>query len=222
MGLRSETAAIVAFIIMLVMSIGLMVYTIYVNQQAAVSFGRDAGASKAISFSGQYNKATTVGLDNGIDAHVNWDGKAVAVGGVGGEYAQVKNLKYYVSTSWGSGVKAENGCPFYAFLTGATRYDVKIVNVYAYETYSSTSKDVTIDYSSEVFSSLIAHGFPAQKTTVNGRLVIVFPVHLEKWHMYLKAQFYYGHSGVFGGCPSLRPDHGGYVEGDGTILVAGP
>lgn len=221
--LRAEasTAAFVALIIALVLAAGLMAYTIYVNQQGSISFGSDAAFAKAVSFSNTYNEKTEVGLDNGVDANVNWDGKAVAVVGVGGQYVEVKNLKYYIALSWGKGTKAENGCPFYAFLTGATRYDVKILSANAYKIASSGSKNVRIDYSPEVYAALVSLNVPAETVNVNGRLEIQFPVHVEEWYAYVKAQFYYGHSGIFGGCPSLNPDHGGYTEGSGTILAIG-
>lgn len=221
--LRAEatTASLVAFIIVLVLAAGLMVYTIYVNQQGSISFGSDAAFVKAISFSNTYNEETEVGLDNGLTANVKWDGKAVAVVGVGGQYVKVKNLKYYITLSWGKGTKAENGCPFYAFLTGATRYDVKILSANAYKMASSNSENIRIDYSPEVYATLTSFNVPAKTVSVNSRLEIQFPVHVEEWYAYVKAQFYYGHSGIFGGCPSLNPDHGGYTEGTGTILAIG-
>jgi hypothetical protein len=221
-GLRAEAPIVAAIIITLVLVVGLALYVIHLNQEGAISFGKDVPLVAAVSFSSTYGKRARVGLSNGLVAEVNWDGKAVAVVGVGGEYARVKNVEYFVWVSWGKGTRSSSGCPFYSFITGATRYGVRILSAGATEIGESGPAYVTIKYSPSVASALKAHGISVTIVNVGSKLYIRFPIYAEKWLLKVNAQFLYGHSGVFGGCPSMHPVHTGSATTTGSIPVIGP
>jgi len=63
---------------------------------------------------------------------VRSDGKAVGVVAVGGKYVEIAGQKYWQTAAIGYGVKANNVCPWHAFLTSAEIYDIRVIHAKGY------------------------------------------------------------------------------------------
>ncbi len=210
------TVVVIIAVAVLVVSAGVTLYTYYVNSIRKIEFGSDVIGSVAATFSGSYNAGQTqVDLNiNGLTATVNWDGKAVGVVAVGGNYIKVDGFKYYYSAVAGYGVAAQNSCPWHAWLTGATLYDVKVIDTYnvSYRDSSQTNY-VTIEYSDELGSKLQVLGINFDVVRSESGKVIKIPIVPVSHKIQGIFAFYYGSTGIFGGCPQLKHYHSSNVSG---------
>ena len=132
---------------------------------------------------------------------------------------KVDGYKYYSDVVPGYGVAAQNSCPWYAWLTGATLYDVKLNNSnrfpitnYLYKDYSK-AKYTTIKYSDELKSGLEALVIKFDVVGSGSEKVIEIPIVPVTHYVGSTFDFYYGSTGIFGGCPQLNYHHSATVNG---------
>ena len=214
MRLRAISVVAAFVIILAVVTISGLIYTIYVNQKYSISTRKGVAIAASVSFSNSYNKNTKVGLSNGYTAKVKWDGKAVGVVAIAGEYIKIAGTKYWYTRSVGYGTKAK-GCPWYARITGATRYGAQLVSQSSYRLGIIDHKYTKVVYSSKVENFLKKILGAGNIVRVGGYLLV--PVSSEEWHLRAQFDFYYGHSGWFGGCPQLNYHHTGYIDTIGIV-----
>ena len=194
-------------------------YSVYVNTAGSVEEGKDAIGIVAATLLGSFNEGPIlVGLNNGYTAIVYWDGKAVGVVAATGKYIEVRAVKYYVDYNDGYGIKAQNDCPWHAFLTGATLYDVRRVDHKVNFVTVDGPDYVVVEYSNELKALLEANNIDFSMDIINGKLVILIPVYSIKYTLYGKFEFYYGSTGFLGDCPTLGHHYTEVVYGEGMFM----
>jgi len=201
------TVLVILLVVVVATAVGTYLVTWYVNTFETVKAGEDAIGYVSETFSGSIDAGTaTVTLDNGYKVDVPWDGKAVGVLALAGRYIEIKGNRYWstVSVGWG---KATSGCPWYAFLTGATVYDVRLWSGVAYLDSSNGPAWVETAYDSQLESGLKAQGIQFLIVSTSNGYVIKFPVYGKTYNLYAVFDFYYGSTGIFGGCPQPQYHH---------------
>jgi hypothetical protein len=202
-------------VITLVAVLGSLLLAYQVNQQYSIGVGEGVAAFVSRSFSNTYNEPTDVGLDIGYTARVLWDGKAIGVVGYGGKYVRIAGQNYWYTLIHGYGAKANNVCPWYAPITGAEIYDVKVLKTDGKYVRTIGMSYVEIDYRTDVEVEL-EKVLRVDLVPVNGRLRI--PVSLREYWLYGNFAFYHGRSGWFQGCPTPTLHH--YDSVDSYVYVA--
>uniref|UniRef100_A0A7J3Z726 Uncharacterized protein n=1 Tax=Ignisphaera aggregans TaxID=334771 RepID=A0A7J3Z726_9CREN len=212
---------VVVLAIIAIVIIGTFTYNIIVNERITLQIGEGAVCPRSISFTDTYNAETEVGLNSGHKVKVRWDNNAVGVVALVGRYLQVHGVQYWYNLGRAYGTKANNECPWYAFLTGAEIYDVKHIG-------SSTSLlgrdcretiievDPGLKFTLETYLKQIGVQFRVDTEPNKVRFTIL--ICNERWLLYGLFGFYHGKSGIFGGCPSLNFSHGRTIYENVEVL----
>jgi len=206
-GISIATVLVILLVVVVVTAVGTYLVTWYRNTFETVKAGEGVAGYISETFSGSRDAGiTTVILDNGYRVDVPWDGNAVGVVALTGRYVEIEGNRYWSSISNSSGVKANNNCPWHAFLTGATLYDVKVrgrMNLVS----SSGSAPVRFARSSQLESALKSLGIQFTIVSTSNGYAVEFPVYGKRYALYGVFGFYYGSTGIFGGCPQLQYHH---------------
>ncbi len=177
------TVVVLAILVAVVVGASLVVH--YLNSQKAMS-GDLIKAIAAIdysSYSGGYGHKTTVDI-GGVTAHVNWDEKALAVIGYGGERFSIYGVVTYWHTfNYGMATKSNIPWGFWS----ATCYRAGITWHDHHETVVQTSY-TKIKMSVSAWNSLgpgLKNLLTKYKSNVGGGIVLNIPVTL--YHLYALA-----------------------------------
>jgi len=199
---------IILLVVVVATAVGTYLVTWYVNTFGTVRTDEGVIGYVSETFSGSTDAGTvTVTLDNGYKADVPWDGKAVGVLALAGRYIEIEGNRYWNTYSVGWGKATSGGCPWYAFLTGATVYDVRLRNHDARRVSAGGPGWVEVAYDSQLESGLKAQGIQFAIVSTSSGRVIRIPVYGRTYILYAEFDFYYGSTGIFGGCPQPRYSH---------------
>ena len=124
-----------------------------------------------------------------------------------GRYLQVHGVQYWYNLGSAYGTKANNECPWYAFLTGAEIYDVKHVETFS-NLISRECRETVIEVDLGLKSTLEAYlnqvGAEFRVYTESNKARFTVYVCNERRLLYGYFNFYYGRSGAFGGLPLIK------------------